>query len=100
MDEQHSPHHSPDTEPVATYEIRLRGTHVAQLKEQFPTAALLTTRTETVLFRSVEGPEELDALVAELLSMGLVLNEIHELPAPHTTVGDDPRPAATQEASS
>src|SRR3954449_11682722 len=99
MDEQHSPHRSPDPEPVATYEIRLRGTHVAQLKEQFPSAALLTTRTETVLFRSVEGPEELDALVAELLSMGLVLNEIHELPSANVA-DDDPRPPAIQEVPS
>src|SRR4051794_37840583 len=99
MDEKHSPHQSPDPEPVATYEIRLRGTHVAQLKEQFPSAALLTTRTETVLFRSVEGPEELDALVAELLSMGLVLTEIRELSGPQFSP-DEPRPAAAHEASS
>jgi hypothetical protein len=67
-------------EPTAVYEIRLRGAPTASVRRQFPQAAVLTTRTETVLFRRVETPEELDELIAHLLSLGLVLNEVHEVP--------------------
>lgn len=75
-------------EPTAVYEIRLRGTVPKSLRRQFPTAAILTTRCETVLFRKVEAPGELDALVADLLSLGLVLNEVHEVPLlPSVTAG-------------
>ncbi len=70
---------SKDDEPTAAYEIRLRGAAPESLRRQFPTAAVLTARTETVLFRRVEEPEELDALIAQLLSLGLVLTEVHEM---------------------
>jgi hypothetical protein len=66
-------------EPTAVYEIRLQGAPPESLRRQFPTAAVLTTRTETVLFRRVEEPAELDALIAQLLSLGLVLTEVHEM---------------------
>ena len=72
-------------EPTAVYEIRLRGALPEGLRRQFPTAVVLTTRTETVLLRRVEGPGELDELVAQLLSLGLVLNEVHEVPLPPPT---------------
>jgi hypothetical protein len=66
-------------EPKAVYEIRLQGAPPDSLRRQFPTAAVLTTRTETVLFRQVEEPAELDVLIAHLLSLGLVLTEVHEI---------------------
>ena len=66
-------------EPTAVYEIRLQGAPSQSLRRRFPTAAVLTTRTETVLFRRVEDPVELDALIAHLLSLGLVINEVHEM---------------------
>ena len=68
-----------DSEESAVYEIRLQGTSAATLRRQFPTATVLTTPTETVLFRQVEDPSELDALIARLMSMGLVLTEVHEV---------------------
>jgi hypothetical protein len=83
-------------EPTATYEIRIRGTSTEPLRKQFPSATVLTTRTETVLFRSVEQPAELDALIEQLLSMGLVLTEVHELRLPQTTVVDPDRPAGRE----
>ena len=67
-------------EPSATYEIRLQGTPSEPLQRRFPSATVLTMRTETVLFRRVEEPAELDALLEQLLSMGLVLTEVHEVP--------------------
>lgn len=66
--------------PTAGYEIRLRGARAESLRRQFPTAAVLTTCTETVLFRRVEDPAELDELLAHLLSLGVVLTEVHEVP--------------------
>lgn len=77
-------------EPTAVYEIRLRAASPEPLRREFPTATVITTRTETVLFRRVEEPAELDALIADLLSMGLVLTEVHEfkLPPAAATEGD------------
>lgn len=71
---------SMDDESTALYEIRLQGASAATLREQFPTATVLATRTETVLLRQVEQPGELDELIAELFSVGLVLTEVQELP--------------------
>ncbi|MGH3458741.1 hypothetical protein [Aeromicrobium sp.] len=36
-------------------------------------------RAQTALFREVEEPEELDGLLQKLLSMGLVLTEVHRM---------------------
>jgi hypothetical protein len=76
---------APEDEPTAVYEIRLQATSPEPLRRQFPTATVITTRTETVLFRRVEKPAELDALIAEVLSMGLVLTEVHELVSPSSS---------------
>ncbi len=84
-------------EPTATYEIRLRGTSAEPLHKQFPAATVFTTRTETVLFRSVEQPAELDALIEQLLSLGLVLTEVHELRLPQTSVVESDQPPGREE---
>ena len=68
-----------DPEPTALYEIRLRGATPGPLRREFPTATVSTTRTETVLFRRVEKPAELDELIDQLLSRGVVLTEVHEV---------------------
>jgi hypothetical protein len=83
-------------EPTATYEIRLRGTSAEPLRKQFPAATVFSTRTETVLLHIVERPAELDALIEKLLSMGLVLTEVHELPLPQTSVVDPARSAGSE----
>jgi hypothetical protein len=73
------------------YEVRLRGTSPEPLRRQFPSATVTTTRTETVLLREVEKPGELDVLIDRLLSMGLVLTEVHRLRSPadvSSEVGD------------
>jgi hypothetical protein len=66
----------------AVYEIRLRGGNAESLRRQFPTAKIVSTRTETILVRRVEEPAELDALLEHLLSLGAVLTEVHEIPLP------------------
>jgi hypothetical protein len=71
-----------EAETTAVYEVRLRGTSPEPLRRQFPSAIVTTTRTETVLLREVEKPGELDVLIDRLLSMGLVLTEVHRLRSP------------------
>ena len=73
---------SADPEPTALYEIRLQGATPEPLRREFPTATVSTTRTETVLFRRVEKPAELDELIDQLLSRGVVLTEVHEVRPP------------------
>jgi hypothetical protein len=71
----------PSQESVTTYEIRLQGAPPPlTLHEQFPSIEMLTRRPETLLFRRVDDLAELDALLDQILSMGLVLTEVHELP--------------------
>ena len=75
----------PSTENVsATYEIRLQGTPPQTLRRRFPTMKVCTGPPETVLFRRVEEAAKLDELLEQLLSMGLVLTEVHELPLTST----------------
>ena len=76
---------SADLEPTALYEIRLQRTPPEPLRQEFPTATVYTTRTETVLFRRVEEPAELDELIDQLLSRGVVLTEVHEVGSPSTS---------------
>jgi len=70
---------SEEAEPKALYEIRLHGTSPGPLRRAFPTATVSTTRTETVLLRKVERPAELDELIDQLLSRGVVLTDVHEV---------------------
>jgi hypothetical protein len=71
---------------MATYEIRFQGT----LQQTPPwwrssSVTVFRQRAETVLFRRVQEEGELEALLDQLLSVGLVLTEVHELPL--TSVG-------------
>jgi len=81
---------SADPEAKALYEIRLQGATPGPLRRAFPKATVSTTRTETVLFRRVEKPAELDELIDQLLSRGVVLTEVHEVrpPLASATEGD------------
>lgn len=69
-------------QPTAVYEIRLRGANAENIRRQFPTASVVSTRTETILLRRVEDPVELDELLEHLLALGAVLTEVHEVPLP------------------
>lgn len=79
---------SADPEPTALYEIRLQGAAPEPLRREFPTATFTTTRAETVLFRHVDQPAELDELIDQLLSRGFVLTEVHEVQPPSTSTVD------------
>ena len=86
-------HGLPPEESAATYEIRLQGTPTEPLQQRFPSATVVTTLTETVLYRRIEESSELDWLLEQLLSMGLVLTEVHQVPLPGgaTSEGDESR---------
>ena len=58
------------------------GTPTEPLQQRFPSATVITNLTETVLYRRVEESSELDWLLEQLLSMGLVLTEVHQVPEP------------------
>ena len=77
------PSTDPSTDNVsATYEIRLQGTPPQELRRRFPTMRVCKGPLETLLFRHVDEPAKLDELLEQLLSMGLVLTEVHRLPGP------------------
>jgi hypothetical protein len=78
-------HGQSEEESPATYEIRLQGTPPEPLQRRFPSATVFTTPTETVLYRRVEESAELDDLLEQLLSLGLVLTEVHQVPLPLTS---------------
>ena len=63
-------------EPTAAYEVRLQGTLSAGLRQKLHASPVETTGTETVLYLQVERPAELDALLAHILSLGLVPTEV------------------------
>jgi hypothetical protein len=67
-------------DPCTRYEIRLRGTTSASLRQRYPSVAVRTTPAETALVRRDGGPEELNELLEELLSVGLVLTAVHQDP--------------------
>jgi molybdopterin-guanine dinucleotide biosynthesis protein len=81
---------SAEPEPTALYEVRLQGTDPEPLRRAFPTARVYTTPTETVLVRRVEEPAELDELIDQLLSRGVVLTEVHEVSQPRTSASRQP----------
>ena len=90
------PEVSVDAEPTALYEIRFKGAAPDALRHEFPRAAVFTTRTETVLFRQVEQPADLDELIDQLLSRGFVLTDVHEV-RPSGTSAVEPQDSSSEE---
>jgi hypothetical protein len=85
-------HPQPSGESIATYEIRLRGTPPDSLAQGLTSIRVGRSRAQTVLFRRVESPAELDWLLASLRSLGLCLAEVHELALPITAEAPSPEP--------
>ena len=67
--------------PPPIYEIRLRGEMPPALRDQFPTLRIHRCRVETVLSRDVTDLAELDVLLEQLQSLGVVISEIRGAPA-------------------
>ena len=66
---------------VATYEIRFRGDIPPSMRARLSKVTIHRSPTETVLYREVTDVAELDLLLDQLQSMGLVLSELQESPA-------------------
>ena len=64
---------------ATTYEIHLYGTPPDALVAQFPTGQLRRLPAQTLLMRRVSSQEELAVLLERVFSVGLVLNDVHEL---------------------
>ena len=61
---------------MATYEIRIRGELPPSLRERLSALVIHQGATETVLYREVADVAELDLLLDQLQSLGLVLSEL------------------------
>ena len=61
-----------------TYEIHLNGSPPEPILARFPGIEVAKTPAQTVLTRQIDRCAELDALLDQLLSMGLILTEVHE----------------------
>ncbi|MDN5761972.1 MAG: hypothetical protein L0H41_06615 [Microlunatus sp.] len=64
------------------YEIRVRGEIPDLLRVRHPLIETVTCRTETVLYRDVSDPAELDLLLEQVQSWGLVLCSLRASPLP------------------
>ncbi|NPD06103.1 hypothetical protein HN031_15595 [Nocardioides sp. zg-1308] len=65
-------------EQPATYEIRLQGRPPSWLRDRFGMMRTSPAPAQTVLFRRVDSPRDLDVLLSRLTSLGLTLAEVHE----------------------
>jgi len=71
----------PEDDRGATYEIRLSGAPPDSMRRHFPSMRVRAMRVQTVLFRRLAGPRDLDELLEHLRSLGLAVAEIHQAPA-------------------
>lgn len=79
-----------------SYEVELIGPVPAQLNAAYPEAVSRWTAAETVLTAEDTDGAALDVLLDKLLSMGLVLTEVHERPGgPGTASSCPPGQAAS-----
>ena len=70
-----------EAEPEILYDILLRRRPPEFLESRFPSMTICTTGAQTALRRRVQGPGQLDVLLHKLCSVGLILTDVHRLPA-------------------
>ena len=66
-----------ETEPVATYEVHLRGTLPSSLLAHSPAMSARRAPAQTLLFRTVQTVTELDELLDRVQATGLELAALH-----------------------
>ena len=66
-----------ETEPVATYEVDLRGTLPTSLLTHSPAMSARRAPVQTLLFRTVQTVAELDELLDRVQATGLELAAVH-----------------------
>ena len=88
-----------EEEGVLLYDIHLGRRPPESLRSQYPSMTVRTTAAQTALRRQVRGPEQIDAFLRELLSVGLVLTEVHRVwPAGQDRIAEDGENADAQTA--
>jgi hypothetical protein len=83
---------------AATYEVHLRSTPPEALVSGFTPSRVRRTSPQTVLKGRVASQDELAGLIERVLTLGLVLDEVHELrmaPGTRTVPRRDAGPGAT-----
>jgi hypothetical protein len=65
---------------AALYDVELRRRPPQALLSRFPSVSVRTTGAQTALRRLVDGPAQMGALLRDLVSLGLVLTDVHRLP--------------------
>jgi hypothetical protein len=70
--------HTTDERSYATYEVHLQGSPPETLMARFGPAVVKRMPAQTVLMRRVTSQDELATLLERVLTMGLVLNDVHE----------------------
>ena len=91
---------------AALYDVELRRRPPQSLLARFPSVSIRTTVAQTALRRLVDGPAQMGALLRDLVSLGLVLTDVHRLPprpGPHPAdpgeaIEPGRRPASTAPA--
>jgi hypothetical protein len=82
-----------EAEREVRYDIQLRRRPPESLRSRYPSMTVRTTHAQTALRRRICGPGQLDALLQDLRSVGLVLTDVHRLPPGEDDLGDADRPA-------
>jgi hypothetical protein len=73
------PEHFSDGRASATYEVHLQGSPPDTLMARFAPTVVGRVPAQTVLMRRVTSQDELAILLERVLTVGLVLNDVHEL---------------------
>lgn len=68
-----------DAEQAFEYDVQLARRPDDSLRELYPGMKVRSTQTQTALRRRVEGPEELNALLVEIGTVGLTLTDVHRV---------------------
>lgn len=84
MERHHEPRPEARPKPTAepVYDVLLACPSPESLRSRFPRMAVQTIGAQTALRRRVGAPAQLDALLDEVLALGLSLLDVHRLPGP------------------
>jgi len=88
-----------ESERAFAYDVQLRRRPPRSLRARFPSMKVRTLGAQTALRRRVERSGQLEAMLEKLSSLGLVVTEVHRLPAAgRVDVGAAGDTSATQTA--
>ncbi|NPC43662.1 hypothetical protein [Nocardioides sp. zg-1230] len=86
-------HESAEEAQAFEYDVQLTCEPDESLRERYPHMRVRSTEAQTALRRRVESPEELNALLVEISTVGLTLTDVHRVAG----AADAPREAGVYE---